>query len=291
MKRVGAHVGTTGGIENAPLNASEINAKAFALFVKNQRQWHARPLESKSVEKFRENCQAHGYSPEHILAHDSYLINLGNPFKEKRQKSLDAFMDEMSRLEILGLRLLNFHPGAHLKEISEEKCLDLIAGGINKALGKYRGITAVIENTAGQGSNVGYRFEHLAYLIDKTEDKSRIGVCLDTCHTYSAGYDIRTKSAFTKIMNEFDKIVGMKYLKGMHLNDSKVDFASRKDRHQSLGKGTLGLDAFKFIMKDKRFDDMPLILETIDHALWAEEIKLLYSFVPSPPAWGERSLY
>ncbi|MCP4256313.1 MAG: deoxyribonuclease IV [Planctomycetes bacterium] len=277
MKRVGAHVSAGGGVENAPLNAKAIGAKAFALFTKNQRQWKAKPLTDDNIEKFRQNCEANGYLPEHVLPHDSYLINLGHPEKEGLEKSRDAFLDEMKRCEQLGLTMLNFHPGSHLKKIEEDACLKRIAESINIALDKTSGVTAVIENTAGQGTNMGFRFEHLAAIIENVEDKDRVGVCLDTCHTFTAGYDLRTKKTFKATMDEFDKVVGIKYLRGMHLNDSKPDLGARVDRHHSIGKGKLGVEPFRFIMNDKRFDEIPMVLETIDDAIWAEEIKLLYS--------------
>ena len=277
MKRVGAHVSAGGGVENAPLNAVAIGAKAFALFMKNQRQWKAKPYTTDNIEKFRQNCEDAGYLPEHILPHDGYLINLGHPEKEGLEKSRDAFLDEMQRCEKLGLVMLNFHPGSHLKKISEEACLKRIAESINIALDKTKDVSAVIENTAGQGSNMGFRFEQLASIIDNVADKKRVGVCFDTCHAFTAGYDIRTKKAFKATMDEFEKVVGFKYLSGMHLNDSKPDLGARVDRHQSIGKGKLGVEPFRFIMNDKRFEEIPMVLETIDETIWAEEIKLLYS--------------
>ena len=279
MKYVGAHVSAAGGVENTPFNAAEIGARAFALFTKNQRQWRAKPLTAKNIDLFKQNCADAGFSPEHILPHDSYLINLGHPETAGLEKSRAAFLDEMQRCEQLGLQYLNFHPGSHLKKIEPDNCLARIAESINLALDQTDGVTAVIENTAGQGTNMGFRFEHLAAMIDGVEDKSRVGVCLDTCHTYSAGYDIKTPADFDAVMNEFDKVVGLKYLRAMHLNDSKKDHGSRVDRHHSLGKGTLGLEPFKFIMNDPRFDNIPLVMETPDDSLWAEEIKLLYGFV------------
>jgi deoxyribonuclease IV len=279
MKRVGAHVSASGGVENAPLNAKEIGAKAFALFTKNQRRWEAKPLEIRKIEKFKENCQEHDFKPEHILPHDSYLINLGHPEKEGIEKSRLGFLDEIQRCEQLGLVKLNFHPGSHLKKISPEECLRRIAESINITLDKTKSVTAVIENTAGQGGHLGYRFEHLAEIIDQVEDKERIGVCLDTCHSFTAGYDLRTKKACDATFKEFGDIVGFQYLKGMHLNDSKPDLGSRVDRHDSLGKGKLGLEVFKYVMNDKRFEEIPMVLETIDETIWAEEIKMLYGFV------------
>jgi len=290
-KFVGAHVSASGGVYNAPLNAIEIGAKAFALFTKNQRQWVAKPLESETIDKFKENLQKSGILPKHVLPHDSYLINLGHPEVEKLEKSRVAFIDELQRCAQLGLDRLNFHPGSHLEKVAkkdkenreimqpiEDKCLDTIAESINIALDATSGVSAVIENTAGQGSNLGWRFEQLAHIIDKVEDKSRIGICIDTCHMFTAGYDIRTREAYDKTWGDFDKIVGRKYLMGMHLNDSKPPLGSHVDRHHSLGEGEIGLDAFRFIMNDERMDDIPLILETIDETIWKEEIELLYSF-------------
>ena len=279
MKFVGAHVSSSGGVFNAPLNASKIGAKGFALFTKNQLRWEAKPLETKVIDKFLANMEKFGFKPHQILAHDSYLINLGNPEVEKRKKSLNAFIDEVERCKLLGLDRLNFHPGSHLKVISEEESLDFIAENINITLEKTDGISLVIENTAGQGTNLGYKFEHLAYIIDKVEDKSRIGVCIDTCHLFSSGYDIRTFETYQRTMKQFEEIVGFKYLMGMHINDSKAKFESRVDRHHSLGKGEIGLDTFRFIMNDSRIDNIPLILETIDDSIWREEIELLYSFI------------
>ncbi len=279
MKYIGAHVSAAGGVENAPVNAHEIGAKAFALFTKNQKQWFSKKLTEKNISEFKENCEKFGYKPEHILPHDSYLINLGNPVPENLKKSRSSFLDEMNRCELLGLDRLNFHPGAHLKQISEDECLKLIAESINITLDKTGGVIAVIENTAGQGSNVGYKFEHLAAIIDLVDDKSRVGVCLDTCHSFSAGYDIKTADGYKKTFEDFERIVGFRYLRGMHLNDSKKEFASRVDRHNSLGKGFLGEDVFKRIMNDPRFDNIPMILETPDDSLWAEEIQWLYGLV------------
>jgi len=278
MKYLGAHVSASGGVENAPVNAHEIGAKAFALFTKNQRQWVSAPLTQKSIDLFRENCQKYGYKPEHILPHDSYLINLGHPEKEGLEKSRAAFLDEMQRCEQLGLDRLNFHPGSHLRQIPEEDSLRLIAESINLALEKTHGVAAVIENTSGQGSNLGYKFEHLRYIIDQVEDKSRVGVCLDTCHTFTAGYDLLSQEGYNLTFEKFDKIIGFGYLKGMHINDSMKALGSRVDRHDNIGKGFLGNELFKMIMNDTRFDGIPLILETPDESRWADEIALLYSF-------------
>ncbi|MFA5217009.1 deoxyribonuclease IV [Sulfuricurvum sp.] len=276
-KFVGAHVSASGGVFNAPLNAMAIGARAFALFTKNQKQWAAKPLEEETIALFKANLAKSGILPKHILPHDSYLINLGHPEEEKRQKSLDAFIDELHRCSQLGLDRLNFHPGSHLKEITEEECIDRIAMSMNEAIKRVEGVNLTIENTAGQGSNLGWKFEHLAAIIERIENKSRVGVCIDTCHMFTAGYDIRTKEAYDATWGEFDRIVGFNYLKGMHINDSKPDLGSHVDRHDSIGKGKIGFDAFGYIMNDPRMDDIPLVLETIDETIWAQEIALLYS--------------
>lgn len=277
MKFVGAHVSAAGGVDQAVLRAHEIKATAFALFTKNQRQWKAAPLSTESIDKFKKNCEIYGYSPAQILPHDSYLINLGHPEEEALEKSRAAFLDEMQRCEQLGIELLNFHPGSHLKKIDVDKCLQRIAESINITLDKTQNVTAVIENTAGQGTNLGYRFEHLAAIIDGVEDKSRVGVCIDTCHTFAAGYDLRTVEDCKKTFAEFDSVVGFQYLKAMHLNDAKSELASRVDRHHSLGQGNIGKVPFTYIMQDTRFDGIPLILETINPDIWPEEIAWLKS--------------
>jgi len=276
-KFVGAHTSASGGVFNAVTNAQAIGAKAFALFTKNQRQWVAKDLDSETIDKFKRALDDSGILAKHVLPHDSYLINLGHPEADKLEKSREAFVDELHRCSQLGLDRLNFHPGSHLKQISEDECLSLISESINIALDKTSGVKAVIENTAGQGSNLGYKFEQLAQIIDKVEDKSRVGICIDTCHMFVAGYDIRTKEVYDKTWDEFGKIVGFEYLMGMHINDSKPPLGSKKDRHHSIGEGEIGLDAFGFIMNDKRMDDIPLILETIDESIWKQEIELLYS--------------
>ena len=276
MKYVGAHVSAGGGVENAPLNAKKIGAKAFALFTKNQRQWQAKPLSAQSIEAFQANCEATGYTPDQILPHDSYLINLGHPEKAGLEKSRAAFVEEFQRCEQLGLKYLNFHPGSHLGKTSEKQSLKRIANSINLALNQTKGVTAVIENTAGQGGNVGYCFEHLAEIISQVEDRSRIGVCIDTCHAYAAGYDIKTRQGYERTIADFDRIIGMSYLKAMHLNDCKKELGSRIDRHESIGKGTLGLEPFGYILSDARWDGIPLILETPNNDIWPEEIEILY---------------
>ena len=278
MKYIGAHVSASGGIENAPLNAQQIGATAFAFFTKNQRQWTAKPLTEESIAAFKTNCARHNFSPEQILPHDSYLINLGHPEQDGLEKSRDAFIDEMQRCEQLELKYLNFHPGSHLRKISEDACIKRISESIYIALEATRGVTAVIENTAGQGSNLGFSFEQLAAIIDGVEDKSRMGICYDTCHAFAAGYDMRSTDGCEKVFADFERIVGFNYLCGMHLNDSRSEYSSKVDRHHSLGQGHLGMNVFQFIMQDPRFDGIPLILETIDPSIWADEIDLLRSF-------------
>lgn len=278
LKWVGAHVSAAGGVQNAPLNAHNLGARAFALFTKNQRQWNAKPLTEAQIIEFKTNMETTGFTPQQVLPHDSYLINLGHPEESAREKSVDAFVDELDRCSQLGLDRLNFHPGSHLRKISEDKCIALIATSINRALEATTGVMAVIENTAGQGSNLGYRFEHLAELIDLVEDKSRVGVCIDTCHAFAAGYDIRTQAAYRETFDRFEEIVGFDYLKGVHLNDCKSLLGGRLDRHHSIGEGEVGRGAFKYLMNDSRFNQIPMVLETIDSDIWREEIDLLYSF-------------
>ena len=279
MKYIGAHVSAEGGVQNAPLNASEIGAKAFAFFTKNQRQWFSNALTKTNITAFRENCENLDYKPFQILPHDSYLINLGHPEREPLEKSRASFLDEMKRCELLGLDRLNFHPGSHLNQIGIEECLSRIAESINISLDKTKGVTAVIENTAGQGTNMGHTFEQIKFIIERVEDKSRVGVCIDTCHAYTSGYDVKTAEGFNETFERFDKIIGLHYLKGMHLNDTKKDFGTRVDRHENIGNGFLGEETFSFVVNDSRFDDMPLILETPEESLWEAEIRKLYSLV------------
>ena len=279
MKRIGAHVSASGGVFNAPLNAAKIGADAFAMFVKNQRRWDAPPLSAEETIAFKDALKQSGIRVEHVLVHDSYLINLGHPREAEREKSLNAFVDEIRRCEALGLKLLNFHPGSHLNEISAQVCLDNIAGSLNFAIANTSGVKLVLENTAGQGSNLGYDFAQLAYVIGKISNKDRIGVCIDTCHAFAAGYDLRSPQAYERTMSEFDRAIGYKFLSGMHLNDTKNELSVRKDRHESLGRGFLGLGAFENIMNNPNIDEIPLILETIDDSLWAEEIAMLRAMI------------
>ena len=276
MKYIGAHVSASGGGEFAPVNAHEIGANAFALFTKNQRQWVSKPLTEESIRLFKENCEKYHFQSDYILPHDSYLINLGHPEEDGLEKSRAAFLDEMQRCEQLGLKLLNFHPGSHLNKISIEDCLALIAESINITLEKTKGVTAVIENTAGQGSNLGNEFWQLKYIIDRVDDKSRVGICLDTCHTYTAGADIG--KVVVQVVEGFENEVGVTCRRGMHLNDSKKELGSHVDRHDNIGQGLIGSAFFEKLMKDPRFDNMPLIIETPYERNWAEEIACYIRF-------------
>lgn len=300
MKYIGAHVSASGGVENAPVRAREIGATGFALFTKNQKQWTAPALTEESIALFKERCAEYGYPAASILPHDSYLINLGHPEPDGLAKSRASFTDEMSRCQQLGLDRLNFHPGSHLDAIPVDECLSRIAQSINMALEATSEVTAVIENTAGQGTNLGFRFEHLARIISMVEDKSRVGVCIDTCHAFAAGYDFKgapedslfggaediamtaadVKGAvvlrgYEKIISRFDEIVGLKYLKGMHLNDAMKPAGSRVDRHSPLGEGEIGPVLFESLMKDPRLEGIPFILETPVPDLWPVEIARL----------------
>ena len=279
MKYIGAHVSAAGGVENAPVNAEKIGAKAFAFFTKNQRQWKAKDYEQSNIDNFKQRCKELGYSPDYILPHASYLINLGHPDQEALDKSRNAFFDEMKRCEQLGLNRLNFHPGSHLKRMEIDACLDRIAESINMALELTSGVAAVLENTAGQGTNLGHTFEQLAHIIDKVEDKSRVGVCIDTAHALAAGYEMRNTEDYERTFTAFEQTVGFKYLKGMHINDSKKEVGTRVDRHDSLGKGVMNMDLFEWMMNDARFDNMPLILETPEPEIWPQEIELLYGLI------------
>lgn len=275
MKYIGAHVSAAGGVEQAPANAQRIGATAFAFFTRNQRQWHAKPLSARSIDDFLRVCEAAGYVPERVLPHDSYLINLGHPDRDALSKSRAAFLDEMRRCEQLDLCMLNFHPGSHLGLVDEATCLATIADSINWVLERTSGVSAILENTAGQGTNLGFRFEQIARIIDRVDDRSRVGVCLDTCHTLAAGYDLTSVRACEATFAEFERVVGFRYLRGMHLNDSKRPLGSRVDRHESLGDGALGMTVFQYLMADPRFDDIPLILETPVPERWPSEIKTL----------------
>ncbi len=279
MKFLGAHVSIAGGVENAPINANRIGANAFALFTRNQRQWNAKPYTAENIEKFNKNLKKFSFEKDKILPHASYLINLCSPDKKKLELSRKAFVEEMGRVKELGLKFLNVHPGAHLNRMTENECVELMVESIELALERVKDVVVVLEITAGEGTVYGHRFEQLAKIIEKMKTKDRVGVCLDTCHMFAAGYDLRDEKSYNKTMEEFEKVVGFGYLVGMHLNDSKHPIGSRKDRHESIGKGFIGLDAFRLIMEDKRTDNIPLILETPDNTIWNKEIELLRNFI------------
>lgn len=277
MKYIGAHVSCGGGVQNAPLRAKEIGARSFALFTGSSNRWTSKPISEEVAEAFKENCRLGGFVADFILPHDNFLINLGSPDPAKLHMSRKSFLEEMQRCERLGLTMLNFHPGSHLNQIQPEECLDRIAESVNKTLEQTSGVMAVLESTAGQGSNLGHQFSQLAHIIDKIEDKTRIGVCVDTCHTYSAGYDLADEDGYRKTWQEFDEVIGAGYLKAIHLNDDLKKLGSRIDRHAEIGKGTLGMSFFRRFVNDPRFDNMPIILETPNPDIWHEEIKMLYS--------------
>lgn len=279
MKFIGAHVSAQKGVSQAPVNAHEIGARAFALFTRNPSRWQSSAITEKDAQKFKDNCKLYGYSPQQILPHDSYLINLGSPDPEGLEKSRKAFLDEMQRCEQLGLTLLNFHPGSHLNKIEINDCLDRIAESINITLQQTSGVKAVIENTAGQGSNLGFSFSQIARIIDGIDDKERVGVCIDTCHAFAAGYDLSTPTGYERAWQEFEDLIGWRYFSAMHINDTKKGLASRVDRHESLGKGMIGSDFFPMLMNDPHMDNIPLILETPDESLWPQEIAWLYSLI------------
>jgi len=275
---VGPHVSAGGGVSQAPLNAKALNASGFALFVKNQRQWTAAPLPKEEIEAFKKQMMTDRFTPQQVLPHAGYLINLANPDDGAQNKSFTSLMDEAKRCSALGLSLLNFHPGSHLRLITPQVACERVAGAINRAMREIPALIFVVENTAGSGGNIGSRFEELKIILDGIDDRSRVGFCLDTCHTFAAGYDISTRDGFLKTMESFDRIVGMKTLRALHLNDSKTALGSHVDRHESLGKGLLGIEPFKCIMRDARFQNIPLVLETPDETIWAQEIELLRSF-------------
>ncbi len=275
MKYIGAHVSTQGGVAATPALASGLGAKAFALFTRNPSRWKSPVIPDSEAALFRENCAKYGYVPDFILPHDSFLINLGSPDAQKLAMSRAAFLDEFRRCEQLGLTMLNFHPGSHLNLMNEDDCLKRIAESVNMTLADTSGVTAVIESTAGQGSNLGYRFEHLARIIELVDDKQRVGVCVDTCHSLAAGYDFTSPEAYEASWREFDDIIGLSYLRGIHLNDSRKGVGSKVDRHAPIGEGALGREFFTMLMRDKRMDGIPLILETPDELLWPSEIEWL----------------
>lgn len=258
---IGAHMSIAGGVEQAPLRGRDVGCACIQIFTKSNRQWAARPLKAEEIEGFKRNCTEVGIAP--ALGHDCYLINLGAADRVVWRKSFDCLLVELQRSEQLGLLGLVFHPGAH-SGAGEKAGLRRIIRSVDKLLEKTKGsnVKMLVETTAGQGTNVGYRFEHLAEIITSVKHTSRMGVCYDTCHTFAAGYDIRTEDAYQRTMEEFDKVVGLSRICAFHFNDSKNDLGSGVDRHQHIGHGKLGKDPFRLILLDPRFKSVPKILET-----------------------------
>jgi deoxyribonuclease IV len=274
MIHVGAHVSISGGVSTAPGRAMELGATALGMFTKNQRQWNAKPISPEEAETFKSELARSGIGVDQVIVHASYLINVGSPEDEKREKSLAALVDELRRAEQLGLKLVNFHPGSGMGELSEDQTLSRIADACSRALGETSEATLVLEATAGQGDHVGYTFRHLAEIIDRAGGSNRLGVCIDTCHIFAGGYDFRTDEQYRETIAELERTVGLDRLVGFHLNDSKTEHGSRKDRHHSLGAGLIGIPALARFITDDRFDGLPFVLETVDPDLWAAEIAL-----------------
>ncbi|MDK2859260.1 MAG: deoxyribonuclease [Sphaerochaeta sp.] len=272
MHTIGPHTSIAGGVHNAAIQAANLRANAFGMFTKNQRQWKSKDLDKEAITLFKSTMVEKGFTAQQVLVHDSYLINLGNPDPEKRKKSLEAFIDELRRVDQLGLSLLNFHPGSHLGLIDPKESLSLVAQSLDIALSETDHVVAVIENTAGQGTNLGSSFEELAYLFEQCTQRERIGFCIDTCHAHAAGYSMSSPEEFNTAIEQFDTLLGLSHLKGMHLNDAKSNAGSHLDRHASLGMGSIGWATFEYIACDARFENMPLILETVDDTLWKDEV-------------------
>jgi len=274
---IGAHLNIAKGFHVAVEQGNQVGARSLGVFTGSQRAWFKKKLTAEAAENFKAACKKYGYSPDYIIAHGSYLINLGTPEPVLLAKSRAAFIDEMQRCEQLGLKLYNFHPGSAVGGIETDKALEQVADAVNIAHSRTSNVTACIENTAGQGNNLGRTFEQIKKIIDKVKDQSRVGVCLDTCHLFVAGYDLRTREATEKVFKEFDEIVGINYLRGIHMNDSKREHNCRVDRHENIGKGVIGLEGFKYIVNDERFSNIPLVCETEEP--FDEQIKLLYSLI------------
>ncbi len=258
---LGAHVSIAGGLHKAIERGEELSATAIQIFSKNQRQWFAPELKDEEVEKFLESWK--NSSIKEIVVHSSYLINLGNPDEKARKRSINSFKNELTRMRKLKLKKFVFHPGSHLGT-GEDKGIELITESLKEIIesGYAEGMLLLLETTAGQGSNIGYRFEHLSEIMEKTGYDEFLGVCVDTCHIYSAGYDIKTKKAYESVVKELKKIIGLDKVYAFHINDSKSKFASRVDRHENIGKGEIGEKPFSYILNDKRFYNIPKIIET-----------------------------
>jgi deoxyribonuclease IV len=257
---IGAHMSIAGGLSKAFERGQSVECRTIQIFLKNSNQWKAKLLTEQDKILFREAQNKSGIHP--VAAHDSYLINLASPDSELYQKSITAFMEEMGRANFLGVPYLVLHPGAHVGS-GVEAGIARIAEALNQALARVDApVTILLENTAGQGSGLGYRFEELASIMEKIKEDGRVGICLDTCHAFAAGYDIRTKEGYASVMREFDRLIGVEKIRAFHVNDSKKELGSRVDRHAHIGKGFIGLEGFRCLINDKRFMKIPKILET-----------------------------
>lgn len=279
------------GVQNSINNALHIGGNSFAVFLKSQRKWSSPALTPESRDQFKAFCAEHKYdAAKHVLPHGSYLVNLAQADPEKSQQAYTCFLDDLQRCEALGIRLYNFHPGSAGSHPRPE-AIARIAGQLNKAHKATKTVVTVLENMAGSGNVIGSTWEDLRDIIALIDDKSRIGVCIDTCHSFAAGYDLRSPESFKKVMDSFSSIVGMSYLKALHLNDSKAPLSSNRDLHANIGTGFLGLGAFHNIVNFAPFQDLPMVLETPierkgtdgkaveDKGVWAAEIKLLESLI------------
>lgn len=280
MALLGAHVSISGGIENAPLRGDELSCDTIQIFSKQQLRWKAKPLSEKEVAQYKENLEKSAIKS--VVVHDSYLINLGSPEREKLKKSRDAFLEEIVRAEYLHALGLVLHPGSHTNKISENDCVKLIAESITIMIDQTKGfkLKLLIENTAGQGFTLGHTFEHLAKIIEFVPDKNRVGICFDTCHAFAAGYDMRTEKAYTETFRKFHDSIGLDKIAVFHINDSKKGLGTGIDRHENLGYGCIGKDSFRFLVNDIRFKNVPMVLETPGGKEWFKaNLKLLRSMI------------
>ncbi|MCX8095779.1 MAG: deoxyribonuclease IV [Caldisericia bacterium] len=273
MGLLGAHVSIAGGVKNAPLNGEKIGCDAIQIFTKNQRQWYAKEYSEEEIKEYFDNLKK--TKIKKVCAHSSYLINLASPNDEIYKKSIDALIDDLKRCEMLKIPFEVIHPGSHLGE-GLEKGIERIIKGIDKVFKKVKFTGIALETVAGQGSNIGFNFEQLRDIINGVKEKDRVFVCFDTAHAFESGYDIRTEKGFGKVLDEFDKIIGIEKLVVFHLNDSKTDCGSNVDRHENIGKGVLGLEPFRFLVNSKDFEDHPMILETPGgDDMYIEDLKTL----------------
>ncbi|XP_059892064.1 probable endonuclease 4 [Gadus macrocephalus] len=282
-KYIGAHVGIQGGIWKSVESCTEMGGHSFALFLGSQRSWKRPALDLSAAGKFKELCAQQGFDPAHILPHGSYLMNCGSPKDDVYEKSQAMLVDELGRCRALGLSLYNFHPGSSLGTITTDQCIQRIAGAVDHAHRQVPAVVTVLENMCGQGHTVGGQFSELRSIIERVQDQSRVGVCLDTCHAFAAGYDLAAVGGVSAMLDQFDTEVGLHYLRAVHLNDSKGKLGCHLDRHEDIGKGQIGISAFRDIVNEPRLDNIPLILETPGRPgfEFAEQIKLLYSLIES----------